>query len=108
VHEEVETAPETDENVRLKDENQQLEDENLQLKDENQQLAEDLLASRDTVINHEAKLGEALGAMRRLEAELVRYETRMEQLDAILGSTSWRLGGVLHRAVRRLGRRNHS
>jgi hypothetical protein len=68
---------------------------------ENLRLAEALLATRDTVIRHEAKLGEAIGEARRLEAELTRYQARMEQLDAILGSKSWRIGGALHRLLTR-------
>jgi hypothetical protein len=75
------------------------------LADENVRLAEELLAVRDSLISHEVQLGEALGHTRRLEAELLRYEERMEQLDVILRSKSWRFGGALHRFARRLRRR---
>jgi len=64
-----------------------------------------LLASRDTVVSLETRLGNALANARRLEAELVRYQDRMDQLDVILRSRSWRIGGALHRlAVRLRGR----
>jgi Methyltransferase domain len=69
---------------------------------ENLRIAEELLASRDTVISHEVRLGDAMAEVRRLEAELVRYQDRIEQLDQILGSWSWRVGGALHRLARRL------
>ena len=82
-----------------------LTDENLRLTEEKLRLSEELVASRDTVISHETKLGRALGETRRLEAELVRYQLRMEQLDAILHSKSWRVGGVLHRLATRSRRR---
>lgn len=108
---------------RLKDERQQLRERILELQahmeeltevgaaadeltTENVRLAEELLVARDTVISHEAELGEALGRVRRLEAELVRYEPRVEQLDLILRSKSWRIGGALHRLARRLRRRH--
>ena len=82
-----------------------LSGESARLGEEVRRLSEQLLASRDAVISHEAKLGKALGETRRLEAELVRYQTRMEQLDAILRSKSWRVGGALHRLLRRSRRR---
>ncbi len=71
---------------------------------ENLRLKEELLAARDTLIGHEARLGEALGQVRRLEAELVRYRDRMEELDAIQRSRSWRIMQLL-RAARDLARR---
>ena len=52
---------------------------------------EDLLAARDTAATHEARLGDALGRVRELEAEIVRYQEGVERLDAILDSRSWRL-----------------
>jgi len=73
---------------------------------ENFRLAEELLASRDTVISHEVRLGDAMAQVRRLEAELVRYQDRMDQLDMILGSGSWRISGVLHRLANRFRRRS--
>jgi 2-polyprenyl-3-methyl-5-hydroxy-6-metoxy-1,4-benzoquinol methylase len=73
---------------------------------ENLRLAEELLASRDTVISHEVRLGDAMAEVRRLEAELVRYQERMEQLDMILRSGSWRISGALHRLANRLRRRS--
>ncbi len=80
-------------------------DERDRLELEHLRLSEELLMSRDTVISLEVKLGEALGNTRRLEAELVRYQDRMDQLDLILGSRSWRIGGALHRFAVRLRRR---
>jgi SAM-dependent methyltransferase len=76
-----------------------------QLEAENQRLHDELLTTRDALIDHEAKLGDAHGRMRRLEAELVRYQDRIKHLDVILRSRSWRIGGALHRLGRRLRRR---
>jgi hypothetical protein len=73
---------------------------------ENLRLKEELLTLRDALIGHEARLGEALGQVRRLEAELVRYRGRMEELDAIQRSRSWRIIQLLQSAralARRLG-----
>jgi len=73
---------------------------------EHLRLKEELLTARDALIGHEARLGEALGQVRRLEAELVRYRERMEELDVILTSRSWRVIRLLHAArafARRLG-----
>jgi hypothetical protein len=72
---------------------------------ENLRLADELLMSRDTVVSLEARLGAVLADARRLEAELVRYQDRMDQLDMILGSRSWRIGGALHRLAVRMRRR---
>jgi hypothetical protein len=47
-----------------------------------------------------------MAEVRRLEAELVRYQERMEQLDMILRSGSWRISGALHRLANRLRRRS--
>jgi hypothetical protein len=68
---------------------------------ENLRLAEELLAARDTVIGHEARLGEALGRARHLEAELVRYQERMDELDLVHRSRAWRALGVLRRLLGR-------
>jgi hypothetical protein len=61
-------------------------------------LKEELLSARDTIVGHEARLGETLGEVRRLEAELVRYRERVEELDRIQRTPAWK---VLQ-AVRRL------
>jgi hypothetical protein len=74
------------------------------LSTENLRLKEELLTARDALIGHEARLGEALGHVRRLEAELVRYRERMEELDAIQRSRSWRVIQLL-KAARALARR---
>ncbi|MGH9016043.1 MAG: methyltransferase domain-containing protein [Acidimicrobiia bacterium] len=68
---------------------------------ENQRLNEELFASRETVISHEAKLGEALGRARYLEAELVRYQECMDELDLVHRSRAWRALGVLRRLLGR-------
>jgi hypothetical protein len=49
--------------------------------EENDRLREELLTARDTVIGHEARLGEAEGEIRRLETELMRYRDRIEEID---------------------------
>jgi hypothetical protein len=67
------------------------------LSQENLRLAQALLAARDTVISHEARLGEALGRARQLEAELVRYQESMEELELVHRSRAWRALSVLRR-----------
>jgi hypothetical protein len=67
-------------------------------------LKEQLLAARDVVIGHEARLGEALGRARHLEAELVRYQERMDELDLVHRSRAWRALGLLRRLRALVGR----
>jgi hypothetical protein len=73
------------------------EDSRAELTHENLRLKEELVAARDTVIGHEARLGEALGRARQLEAELVRYQEGMEELDLVHRSRAWRALSVLRR-----------
>jgi len=74
---------------------------------ENLRLKEELLNARDTLVGQEARLGEALGEARRLEAELVRYQERMQKLDRIERSP---LGWILRTvtALRALASRRRS
>jgi hypothetical protein len=71
---------------------------------ENLRLKEELLVARDTIVGHEARLGEALGDVRRLEAELVRYRAAVEELERIRRSPVGRALRVA-RALRALVRR---
>jgi len=71
---------------------------------ENLRLKEELLVARDTIVGHEARLGEALGDVRRLEAELVRYRESMDELDRIERSAFGKARRVL-RALRAASRR---
>jgi hypothetical protein len=71
---------------------------------ENLRLKEELLVARDTIVGQEARLGEALGEVRRLEAELVRYRDSMEELERIERSPLGKARRVL-RALRALSRR---
>jgi hypothetical protein len=71
---------------------------------ENLRLKEELLVARDTIVGQEARLGEALGEVRRLEAELVRYRDSVEELDRIERSPLGKARRVL-RALRALSRR---
>jgi hypothetical protein len=71
---------------------------------ENLRLKEELLVARDTIVGQEARLGEALGEVRRLEAELVRYRDSMEELERIERSPLGKARRVL-RALRALSLR---
>ena len=67
--------------------------------DERARLKEELLATRDLAVGYEASLGEALGRVRELEAELVRYQAAVDRLELILGSGTWRTARMLHRLM---------
>lgn len=54
-------------------------------------LEEALLNARDAAIGHEVALGEALGTIRAMEQQVSRYRDAAERLDAVLGSTTWRI-----------------
>lgn len=53
--------------------------------------SEELLATRDELVATQAQLGDALGQLRVLEAELARYKAAAEELDALKRSLTWSL-----------------
>jgi hypothetical protein len=65
--------------------------------DENLRLREELLSARDDLVGHEARLGEALGRIEVLEAELRRHEDALADADRILASRTGRLLRAWHR-----------
>ena len=64
--------------------------------------AEELLKTRDELVATQAQLGDALGQLRVLEAELARYQQAANELDALKHSLTWRLLAP-YRALRRVG-----
>jgi hypothetical protein len=75
----------------------QLEEGGGPVAEENVRLREDLLAARDDLVGHEARLGEALGKIELLESELRRHREAMADVDRLLGSRTGRLLRAWHR-----------
>jgi hypothetical protein len=75
----------------------QLEEGSGPVAEENLRLREELLLSRDDIVGHEARLGEALGRIEVLESELRRHQDAMAAADRILGSRTGRLLRAWHR-----------
>ncbi|HEY4397770.1 MAG TPA: methyltransferase domain-containing protein [Acidimicrobiia bacterium] len=65
--------------------------------EENLRLHESLLASRDELVGHEARLGEALGRIEVLESELRRREDALADAQRLLGSRTGRALRAWHR-----------
>ena len=65
--------------------------------EENLRLREELLLTRDDIVGHEARLGEALGRIEVLEAELRRHQDALAGAERILGSRTGRLLRAWHR-----------
>ena len=65
--------------------------------EENLRLREELLLTRDDIVGHEARLGEALGRIEVLEAELRRHQDALAGAERILGSHTGRLLRAWHR-----------
>jgi hypothetical protein len=65
--------------------------------EENLRLREQLLLARDDLVGHEARLGEALGRVEVLEAELRRHQDALADADRILGSRTGRFLRAWHR-----------
>jgi hypothetical protein len=74
-----------------------LEEGGAPIAEENLRLRQELLVMRDELIGHEARLGEALGKIELLEAELRRYEDAMANAERLLGSRTGRLLHAWHR-----------
>ena len=75
----------------------QLEEGSGPVAEENLRLREELLLSRDELVGHEARLGEALGRIEVLESELRRHQDALAEANRILGSRSGRLLRAWHR-----------
>jgi hypothetical protein len=75
----------------------QLEEGSGPVAEENVRLREELLLSRDDLVGHEARLGEALGRIEVLESELRRHQDALAEANRILGSRTGRLLRAWHR-----------
>jgi len=75
----------------------QLEQGTAPVADENLRLREELLLARDDLVGHEARLGEALGRIEVLEAELRRHRDALAAADRILASRTGRVLRAWHR-----------
>jgi hypothetical protein len=75
----------------------QLEEGSGPVAEENLRLREELLLSRDDIVGHEARLGEALGRIEVLESELRRHQDAIADAERILGSRTGRLLRAWHR-----------
>ena len=75
----------------------QLEEGSGPVAEENLRLREELLLSRDELVGHEARLGEALGRIEVLESELRRHQDALAEANRILGSRTGRLLRAWHR-----------
>jgi hypothetical protein len=64
---------------------------------ENLRLREELLVVRDDLIGHEARLGEALGRIELLEADLGRHREAVAAAERLLGTRTGRLLRAWHR-----------
>lgn len=65
--------------------------------EENFRLRQELLVMRDELIGHEARLGEALGKIELLAAEVRRYQDAMADAERLLGSRTGRVLRAWHR-----------
>ncbi|HKA92223.1 MAG TPA: hypothetical protein VKE97_00365 [Acidimicrobiia bacterium] len=65
--------------------------------EENLRLREELLLARDDLVGHEARLGEALGRVEVLEAELRRHQDALADAERVLGSRTGRVLRAWHR-----------
>jgi hypothetical protein len=75
----------------------QLEEGSGPVAEENLRLREELLLSRDELVGHEARLGEALGRIEVLESELRRHQDALAEANRILGSRTGRFLRAWHR-----------
>jgi hypothetical protein len=75
----------------------QLEEGSGPVAEENIRLRGDLLSARDALVGHEARLGEALGKIELLEAEVRRRQEALADAQRLLGSRTGRLLRAWHR-----------
>jgi SAM-dependent methyltransferase len=97
---------------RLKQEVQQMREtillqqsrleEQFPLREDFTSVKEELLSTRDMLIGTEAQLGDAMGRVRALDAELSRYRIAVEQLEQFRRSPVWRLYEPYHQLRSRL------
>lgn len=64
--------------------------------EENLRLRQELLVVRDELIGQEARLGEALGRIELLEADLARYRDAVAEAERLLGTRTGRLLRAWH------------
>lgn len=72
------------------------------MRKQHQDLQEEVLRLRDELIGKEAELGGAKGRIAEMSAQIQRYESMRQRLEAILGSRSWRLMWAAGAPVRKL------
>jgi hypothetical protein len=72
------------------------------------EVKEDLLATRDALIGAEAQLGDAMGRVRALDAELSRYRIAAGQLEEFRRSPVWRLYEPYHSLRSRFAERTRA
>jgi hypothetical protein len=65
--------------------------------EQNVRLRADLLAARDDLVGHEARLGEALGKIEVLESDLRRHQDALADAQRLLDSRTGRLLRAWHR-----------
>jgi len=75
----------------------QLEEGSGPVAEENLRLREEILLARDDIVGHEARLGETLGRIEVLEAELRRHQDALAVAERILGTRTGRLLRAWHR-----------
>lgn len=81
-------------------------DEVQRLRSQVGELQQEVLRLRDEVIGRDAVLGSCEGRIVEMTIMIHRYESMRQRLEAILGSTSWRMVWAAGTPVRRLrGRR---
>jgi hypothetical protein len=80
-------------------------EEQFPVKEDFVELKEDLLSTRDSLIGAESQLGDAMGRVRALDAELSRYRIAAGQLDEFRRSPVWQLYEPYHRMRSRLADR---
>jgi hypothetical protein len=76
---------------------EQLEQGGAPVAEENVRLRADLLAARDDLVGHEARLGEALGRIELLESELRRHQDALADAQRLLGSRTGKVLRAWHR-----------
>jgi hypothetical protein len=74
-----------------------LEEGSAPVAEENVRLRADLLAARDDLLGHEARLGEALGRIEVLDRELRRNQDALAAAERLLGSRTGRVLRAWHR-----------
>ena len=71
------------------------------MSDADADVQEELLRTREELIATQDQLGDALGQLRVAEAELTRYRSAADELNALKHSVTWRMLAP-YRAFRRM------